>query len=136
MKNLNFDEIFGEFSSLFGKSLDDFKKNVKTETGKDSNGEYERIEYSSPDNSIKFVSLFRTSTNKSTDEISVLRKQMNDFAKSEEFEKAAEVRDKIKSLEYSINEINTLKKELDEAVQSENFEKAIELRDKISKLKE
>lgn len=130
-KFVNFNDFLGEFDSLFGKSFDDFKKNIKTEVGKDSIGEFERAEYSSPDGSLKIVSFVRTSKNKQPDEISVLKNQMDEFVKKQEFEKAAEVRDKIKSLEAITNEVNSLRKELDEAVKNENFEKAIELRDKI-----
>ena len=36
---------------------------------------------------------------------------MDEFVKKQEFEKAAEVRDKIKSLEAIINEVNSLRKE-------------------------
>ncbi len=41
-KFVNFNDFLGEFDSLFGKSFDDFKKNIKTEVGKDSIGEFEK----------------------------------------------------------------------------------------------
>ena len=49
----------------------------------------------------------------------------------QEFEKAAQLRDKIKALKENQKHIDSLKKQMEEAVKNQEFEKAAELRDKI-----
>jgi len=58
-----------------------------------------------------------------------------DCVVKQEFERAAELRDKIKKLEKSKDEINKLQTELDDAISKQDFESAIKLRDKINKMK-
>ena len=53
----------------------------------------------------------------------------------QDFEKAVELRDKIKSLEKNKEKISELEKKLSECVEKQEYEKAIEYRDKIKALK-
>ena len=52
-------------------------------------------------------------------------------SKAMEFEKAAELRDKIKSLEVNQEKIDDLKQKLKESIENEDFEESIKLRDQI-----
>jgi protein-arginine kinase activator protein McsA len=52
-----------------------------------------------------------------------------------EFEKAVELRDKIRKFESNQNELLELQGKLDEAISKQDFESAIKLRDKINKMK-
>ena len=72
---------------------------------------------------------------KETDEISLLKKEIENYVENQEFEKAAEVRDKIKKLEKNKDEVKKLQTELDEVISKQDFESAIKLRDKINKMK-
>lgn len=87
--------------------------------------------FKSPDGSMS-ISYFVKTNQKNT--IDDLKHQLNLAVENQEFEKAVELRDKIKKLEENKEVISQLKKELDECVKSENYEKAIELRDKIKSL--
>ncbi len=64
-----------------------------------------------------------------------LQKQLEDAIENEDFEKAVELRDKIKTLETSRKEIEELELELKKSIEEQNFEKSIKLRDKIKSLK-
>ena len=108
-----FDEIFREFESLFDNVEPTYYK-----VG--PNGFYFTYTTKSGDNS--------------TDEIYSLKSELQDAVEKQEFEKAVELRDKIKSLEENSEKIQELKSKLQKSIENEDFEKAIELRDKIKKL--
>ena len=63
-----------------------------------------------------------------------LHRQLELSIKNQEFEEAAKLRDKIKSLENDSSKIKELKKEMDIAIQEQNFERAIEIRDELKKI--
>ena len=93
------------------------------------------------DGSYSVTNIFRNSgpvLNKSQktelDEISYLKSQLETSIEEQNFEKAAELRDKIKSLETDKEKILELQSELKKAVDHQDFERAIELRDEIKKL--
>jgi protein-arginine kinase activator protein McsA len=96
---------------------------------------FEKRTYSSNDGSINFTYI----TNKKgklndEDEIYLLKQQLDISVENQEFEKAVELRDKIKNLEKNKVKLDKLKKELNECVKVQDFEKSIEIRDQIKSL--
>jgi protein-arginine kinase activator protein McsA len=67
-------------------------------------------------------------------QIKDLEKQLEISIKNQEFEKAVELRDKIKNLKTNSNQIENLKKEMDIAIKEQNFERAIEIRDELKNI--
>jgi protein-arginine kinase activator protein McsA len=108
--------------------------------GSNENGEWKTETYTSPNGMFRYVitTTYGTPNKKSpkeTDEISLLKKEIENYVENQEFEKAAEVRDKIKKLEKNKDEVKKLQTELDEVISKQDFESAIKLRDKINKMK-
>lgn len=64
-----------------------------------------------------------------------LKQQLEIAIENEDFEKAVELRDKIKKLESNQAEIEKLEMELKKSIKEQNFEKSIEIRDQLRKLK-
>ena len=67
-------------------------------------------------------------------QIKDLETQLETCVKNQEFEKAAELRDKIKNLKNNSSKIDNLKKEMEIAIKEQNFERAIEIRDELKTL--
>ena len=67
-------------------------------------------------------------------EIKELERYLEECVKNQNYEKAAELRDKIKSLKNNSSKIDSLKKEMDIAIQEQNFERAIEIRDELKRI--
>ena len=67
-------------------------------------------------------------------ELQTLEKQLELCVKNQAFEKAVELRDKIKNLKNNSSKIDNLKKEMEIAIKEQNFERAIEIRDKLKTL--
>ena len=141
-----FRKLFSDFDSLFSDFEFDFNQpikmigDVKTEKGQDSNGEWIKQTFTSKDGSYKMTTFYRTSglskenkTDLST-KIGDLKAELESCIDNQEFEKAAELRDKIKEIESNKEKVDALEKELEIAVKDQNFEKAIELRDKLKDL--
>jgi len=63
-----------------------------------------------------------------------LEKQLELCVKNQAFEKAVELRDKIKNLKNNSSKIDNLKKEMEIAIKEQNFERAIEIRDELKTL--
>ena len=108
--------------------------------GSDKNGEWKTETYTSPNGMFRYVitTTHRTPNKKSpeeTDEISLLKKELQDCVERQEFERAVEVRDKIKNFEKNQDEIKNLQTKLDDAISNQDFESAIKLRDKLNKIK-
>lgn len=74
------------------------------------------------------------SMGESVDETIKLKSELQDAVESQDFEKAVELRDKIKSIEENGEKISNLQTKLQKAIDKQDFEKAIELRDEIKKL--
>jgi len=131
------DEIMGsvnhEFSSITNEE-------PQSNEGSDKNGEWKTETYTSPNGMFRYVitTTHRTPNKKSpeeTDEISLLKKELQDCVERQEFERAVEVRDKIKNFEKNQDEIKNLQTKLDDAISNQDFESAIKLRDKLNKIK-
>lgn len=135
-----FKNFFDDFDSLFNDSFfNQFGEN-KTEKGKDSNGDWVKQTYTSKDGSIRYTTFVRTtgkvpqSKQNLDTKIGDLKAELESLVEKQDFEKACEVRDLIKSLENNSETIKKLNKELDIAVKEQNFEKAIEIRDQLKSL--
>jgi excinuclease UvrABC helicase subunit UvrB len=134
MKNFfdEFESFFNEFDHYFKFKPLKVVGETKTEKGNDENGEWVKQTFTSKDGSYQVSTFYRTSTKKTTSsETKDLQKELEDCIEKQEFEKAAELRDKIKALKENQKHIDSLKKKMEEAVKNQEFEKAAELRDKI-----
>lgn len=143
----HFRKFFKDFDSLFNNDFDGLFNQtygimgqIKTETGKDSSGEFTKQTFTSQDGSIKLVSVVREYSDgkpKTSDlqsKIGELKAELEVLVGKQEFEKACEVRDKIKLLEENSQKKVDLETELEKAVREQNFEKAIEIRDQLKKI--
>ena len=131
------DEMIGSFNHEFSSITDE---ESQSNEGSDKNGEWKTETYTSPNGMFRYVitTTHRTSNKKSpeeTDEISLLEKELQDCVEKQKFERAVEVRDKIKNLEKNQDEIKNLQTKLDDAIVNQDFESAIKLRDKLNKIK-
>jgi excinuclease UvrABC helicase subunit UvrB len=131
------DEMIGSFNHEFSSITDE---ESQSNEGSDKNGEWKTETYTSPNGMFRYVitTTHRTPNKKSpeeTDEISLLKKELQDCVEKQEFERAVEVRDKIKNFEKNQDEIKNLQTKLDDAISYQDFESAIKLRDKLNKIK-
>ena len=131
------DEMIGSFNHEFSSITNE---EPQSNEGSDKNGEWKTETYTSPNGMFRYVitTTHRTPNKKSpeeTDEISLLKKELQDCVERQEFERAVEVRDKIKNFEKNQDEIKNLQTKLDDAISNQDFESAIKLRDKLNKIK-
>ena len=131
------DEMIGSFNHEF---LSITGEESQSNEGSDKNGEWKTETYTSPNGMFRYVitTTHRTPNKKSSkeiDEISLLEKELQDCVEKQKFERAVEVRDKIKNLEKNQDEIKNLQTKLDDAISNQDFESAIKLRDKLNKIK-
>ena len=131
------DEMIGSFNHEFSSITDE---ESQSNEGSDKHGEWKTETYTSPNGMFRYVitTTHRTPNKKSpeeTDEISLLKKELQDCVEKQKFERAVEVRDKIKNLEKNQDEIKNLQTKLDDAISNQDFESAIKLRDKLNKIK-
>jgi len=107
------DEIFRDFESMFN--------------------DVEPTYYKVGPNGFYFTYTTKSTENE-TDDLLNLKTELQTAVETQDFEKAVELRDKIKSLEENGEKIQKLKSKLQKCIEKEEFEKAIELRDEIKKL--
>ena len=129
----NFDRLFKEFDEMFFEQPH-LKNKEKVEDVFDEDGEWEKRTYVSDTGLFSYTFLTKKS-NKPTNEIDVLKHELDKNVENQDFEKAVELRDKIKKLESNKEELTKLNKELNECIKKQDFESAIKLRDKIKSLK-
>jgi excinuclease UvrABC helicase subunit UvrB len=129
----NFDKLFKEFDEMFFEQPH-LKNKEKVEDVFDEDGEWEKRTYVSDTGLFSYTFLTKKS-NKPTNEIDVLKHELDKNVENQDFEKAVELRDKIKKLESNKEELTKLNKELNECIKKQDFESAIKLRDKIKSLK-
>ncbi len=111
-----FDEIFSQFEQ--------------------PNGEWKTNTRISEDGSTMITTRYWSNSNTTPKtDFDKLKSQLEVAIENEDFEKAVELRDKIKTLETSRKEIEELELELKKSIEEQNFEKSIKLRDKIKSLK-
>ena len=132
------DELLGTTKINFDSISDEITE--KTEKGASENGEWIKTTYSSPDGMFRYVittsshNYPKTKTSKESNELISLRKELEKAVEAQEFEKACELRDKIKNIEINKDKIAELQSQLDKSIKEQNFEESIKLRDKIKKL--
>ena len=111
---------------------------TKNEAGIDENGEWSKTSYTSKDGSISYTSFIRVGDSspvkQKNDKIEELKKNLENAINEQEFEKAAELRDRIKLLEKKSETISELKSKMKSFVENQEYEKAAEIRDKIRDL--
>jgi excinuclease UvrABC helicase subunit UvrB len=128
----DFEQFFNDFDGLFKFKPIRIIGDTKTEKGSDELGDWVKQSYTSKDGSYQISTFYRTSNKKTTSsEQSDLQKQLDECVENQEFEKAAELRDKIKAIKENQKHLDSLKKQMDEAVKNQEFEKAAQLRDQI-----
>jgi len=135
----DFDSMFNELNSLFNENQFYVTGKRNVENGSDENGEWSKESFISDDGTYMITTIVRnnsnpTKTNKSNNKVSSLKNELEKAVESQEFEKAAELRDQIKNLEVNQDKINKLKSELEESITKQDFENAIKLRDQIKEL--
>ena len=124
------------FDDSFFENHKHLNGDEKIESGNDENGEWEKKTFISDDGMFSYSFFTKRSGNKrELDTISGLKKQLDHAVETQEFERAVELRDKIKKLEENKEEIQRLNLELNEYIKNQDFENAIIVRDKIKKLK-
>jgi protein-arginine kinase activator protein McsA len=97
---------------------------------------FEKKTYKSDDGLISFTYITNNPSKlNKTDELNLLKQELENAVDEQRFEDAVKLRDKIKNVEKHKSELEKLNKELNECIKSQNFERAIELRDEIKKLK-
>jgi len=136
MINSTFDDIFSRYE--YNYKLPKMDGETKSESGIDETGQWSKTSYTSKDGSITYTSFVRLGddypVNSKQDKIEVLKQELQNAIEKQEFEKAAEFRDRIKLLEKNSQTINELKNELRVLVENQEFEKAAKVRDKIKEL--
>jgi excinuclease UvrABC helicase subunit UvrB len=131
----NFDRLFKEFDEMFFEHPN-LKNKEKVEDVFDEDGEWEKRTYVSDTGLFSYTFLTRkANTNKPTNEIDTLKHELDKSVNNQDFERAVELRDKIKKLESNKEDLTKLNKELNECIKKQDFENAIKLRDKIKSLK-
>ena len=129
----NFDRLFKEFDEMFFEQPH-LKNKENVEDVFDEDGDWEKRTYVSDTGLFSYTFLTKKS-NKPTNEIDALKYELERCVENQDFEKAVELRDKIKKLESNKEELTKLNKELNECVKKQDFENAIKLRDNIRSLK-
>lgn len=119
----NFNDILREFDNMFSQfdssQLGEWKSQTKV----------------SEDGTMKVTSYYRSTEPKSTKGTNGLKQQLELAIENEDFEKAVEIRDQIKKLEFNQETINKLEEELKQSIKEHNFERSIEIRDELKELK-
>jgi len=100
-----------------------------------TNGEWKTQTRVSDDGTYRITSYYYGNGADEKSETRSLQKQLEDAIENEDFEKAVELRDRIKKLESNQKEIEKLELELKQSIKDQNFERSIELRDQLRKLK-
>lgn len=120
----NFEEFFKSINEIF-EAMDV------------PNGQWEKQTRVSEDGTYRVTSYFyNNGKNESNNsEVKVLKSQLEMAIENEDFEKAVELRDKIRNLESNQKEITKLELELKKSIEEQNFERSIEIRDQLKKLR-
>ena len=99
-----------------------------------NNGEWKTQTKVSEDGTMKITTYYYDNS-KTNPTSKNLKQQLEIAIENEDFEKAVELRDKIKKMESNQKEIEKLELELKQSIKDQNFDKSIEIRDQLKKLK-
>lgn len=137
------DDLMNELNSMFNEPMFITGK-TNVEKGSDENGEWSKETFTSSDGTYKITSVIRVmggdgspikNTKTQNGELEILKSRLEKAVEEQDFEKAVELRDRIKSLENNQEKITELESELKESIEKQDFERAIKLRDEIKNLK-
>ena len=118
----NFNDILREFDNMFSQfdsRLGEWKSQTKV----------------SEDGTMKVTTYYRSSEPKTSKGSNGLKRQLEIAIENEDFEKAVEIRDQIKKMEFNQETINKLEEELKQSIKEHNFERSIEIRDELKGLR-
>lgn len=132
----DFDSLFNEFENFFNSN---FKNVIKNETSNEG-GKWERQTYRSEDGLLTVFTFKRNFKSDDKNDITKLKSELSKCVENQEYEKAAELRDLIESLEKGENSkkeetIKDLESNLAKAIESQDFESAIKYRDLLKQIK-
>lgn len=117
---------YNDLFRLFDEMMEQFNS---------TNGEWKTQTKVSDDGTYRITSYYYGNSSDEKSETRSLHKQLEDAIENEDFEKAVELRDKIKKMESNQKEIEKLELELKQSIKEQNFERSIEIRDQLKKLK-
>jgi protein-arginine kinase activator protein McsA len=120
----NYNDVFRLIDEMFGQF--DFNP---------MGGEWKSQTKTSADGTTKVTTHYWSNSGSNTNDVEMLKAQLENAIEHEDFELAVSLRDKIKSLETNKESIEKLELELKQSIQEQNFEKSIEIRDRLKKLK-
>jgi protein-arginine kinase activator protein McsA len=98
-------------------------------------GEWKSKTRTSADGTTKVTTHYWSNSGSNTNDVEMLKSQLENAIENEDFELAVNLRDKIKNLETNQELITKLEQELKQSIQEQNFERSIEIRDQLKKLK-
>lgn len=134
----NWDDLGEMLNQLFGG---DIRNQVNS--GVDENGEWVKKTVSSPDGTFKSTVYYRSGFGGGASHkpvggnnynLNELKRELEYAVEQQEFEKAVEIRDRIKMIEQNKGKVEELQAKMKESIEKQDFESAIEIRDQINKL--
>ena len=120
----NYNDVFRLIDEMFGQF--DFNP---------MGGEWKSKTRTSADGTTKVTTHYWSNSGSNTNDVEMLKSQLENAIENEDFELAVNLRDKIKSFETNQELITKLEQELKQSIQEQNFERSIEIRDQLRKLK-
>ena len=120
----NYNDVFRLIDEMFGQF--DFHP---------MGGEWKSKTRTSADGTTKVTTHYWSNSGSNTNDVEMLKSQLENAIENEDFELAVNLRDKIKSFETNQELITKLEQELKQSIQEQNFERSIEIRDQLRKLK-
>lgn len=117
--------MFSDFEKMFNEIFNGFNPDG-----------FKRRTYTSKDGLLKFTYITNVSDNSIEPDLLSLKDELEVAVEKQDFERAVELRDKIKVLELNAGKLKELNDELSNCIKVQNFERAIELRDEIKSLTE
>jgi len=120
----NYNDVFRLIDEMFGQF--DFNP---------MGGEWKSKTRTSADGTTKVTTHYWSNSGSDTNDVEMLKSQLENAIENEDFELAVNLRDKIKSLETNQELITKLEQELKQSIQEQNFERSIEIRNQLRKLK-
>jgi protein-arginine kinase activator protein McsA len=121
----NYNDVFRMIDEMFGQF--DFRPMM--------GGEWKTQTKTSEDGTTKVTTHYWSNSGSNTNDVEMLKAQLENAIENEDFELAVSLRDKIKNIETNKGTIEKLELELKQSIQEQNFEKSIEIRDRLKKLK-
>lgn len=134
----NLDDLNEMFERLFSGDL-----RHQVDSGVDESGEWTKRKYTSPDGTFKSTIYYRSGFGGGGNQKPVggnnynlkeLKRELEIAVEQQDFEKAVELRDRIKLIEQNKEKVEELQTKMKEAIEKQDFESAIKIRDEINEL--